>query len=148
MSAPVDFAAVFAQTAERLRDPVAHFRDLDLMLPQGIPGNLEHLRRALAALLDLGVPVAVRDPLAFGLAELCAADRVERIHSAQDYLTGFVRGVEVAQLVDGAQAIRLRELVNRAASVLFADELARIRRRHRARQVRARNKGDAPCPTI
>lgn len=143
MSSGVHFAEVFEQTRERLRDPVAHFRDLDLMLPEVIPQNLDHLRAALAQLLALGVPVAARDPLAFGLAEMCAADRAARIHSAQDHLSGFVRGVEVAGLVDEAQAIRLRELVNRAASVLFAQEMARIRRRHRARQVRARKK-EAP----
>ncbi|MEE1883378.1 hypothetical protein V0R55_24750 [Pseudomonas soli] len=147
MSEAVDFAAVAAQTAERLRDPVAHFRDLDLMLPQVIPGNLDHLRGALAALLELGVPALARDPLAFGLAELCAADRVAGIQSAQDYLAGFVYGVQQAQVIDGALADRLRALVNRAASVLFADEMARIRRRHRARQVRARQPGGAPCPT-
>lgn len=144
MSGAVDFAAVVAQTAERLRDPVAHFRDLDLMLPEVIPGNLAHLRGALAALLELGVPVAVRDPLAFGLAEMCAADLVERIRNTQEYLAGFVRGVAVAELVDAAQADRLSALVTRAASVLFAQEMARIRRRHRARQVRIRNKGDTP----
>lgn len=148
MSGAVGFAAVVAQTAERLRDPVAHFRDLDLMLPQVIPGNLAHLRGALAALLDLGVPVAVRDPLAFALAEMCSADRVERIRNTQEYLAGFVRGVAVAKLVDAAQADRLSALVTRAASVLFAPEMARIRRRFRARKVRARNQGDAPCPMI
>lgn len=143
MTGAVDFAAVVAQTAERLRDPVAHFRDLDLMLPQVIPANLSHLRGALAALLELGVPQAARDPVAFGLAEMCAADLTDRVRSAQDYLTGFVYGVQVAQLVDGAQADRLRELINRAASVLFNDELVRLRRRFRARQVRARKQGDA-----
>lgn len=147
MGKAADFAAVVAQAGERLRDPVQHFPTLDLMLPQVIPGNLDHLRGALAALLELGVPAAVRDPLAFGLAELCAADCVARIHSARDYLSGFVCGVQVAQVIDGALADRLRALVNRAASVLFADEMARIRRRHRARQVRARQPGGAPCPT-
>lgn len=147
VSASVSFAEVAAQTAERLRDPVAHFRDLDLMLPQVIPGNLEHLRGALAALLELGVPAVARDPLAFGLAEMCAADLTDRIRSAQDYLTGFVYGVQVARLVDGAQADRLRELVNRAARVLFNDEMVRLRRRFRARQGRARKSGGAQCPT-
>lgn len=139
MTEPVTFAAVAAQVAERLRDPVAHFRDLDLMLPEVIPGNLGHLRGALAALLELGVPVVARDPVAFGLASLCAADRVAGIQSAQDYLAGFVYGVQVAQVIDGAQADRLRALVNRAASVLFADDMARI-------QVRARQPGGAACP--
>lgn len=147
MSGAVDFAAVVAQTAEHLRDPVAHFRDLDLMLPQVIPANLSHLRGALAALLELGVPQAARDPVAFGLAEMCAVDLTDRVRSAQDYLTGFVHGARAAQLVDEVQAERLRELINRAASVLFNDELVRLRRRFRARQVRARKAGDAPCPT-
>lgn len=143
----VDFAEVFERTRERLRDPVAHFRDLDLMLPQVIPANLSHLRGALAALLELGVPVVARDPVALGLAHMCSGERVERVSGAQDYLAGFVDGVQAAKLIDAALADRLRELVNRAASVLFANELARLRRRHRARPLRARKQGGAQCPT-
>lgn len=131
MSAGVDFAQVFEQTRERLRDPVAHFADLDLWLPKLSEGRAKALRLALIELLEIGIGHNLAHPIAHGLASMYAADRYDQVSVGKWGTLGIVTGVEAAVAVRTEQAGRLRDLVEKVGRELWEQEFRRLKRRMR-----------------
>lgn len=131
MSAGVDFAQVFEQTRERLRDPVAHFADLDLWLPKLSEGRAKALRLALIELLEIGIGHNLAHPIAHGLASMYAADRYDQVSVGKWGTLGIITGVEAAVAVHDEQAGRLRDLVEKVGRELWEQEFKRLKRRMR-----------------
>lgn len=132
MSGGVEFAEVFEQTRERLRDPVAHFADLDLWLPALSEANAQALRLALVELLEIGIGHNLAHPIAHGLASMYAADRYDLVGVGKWGTLGIVTGVEAAVAVKAEQAKRLRALVDKVDRYLWDKAFKRLRRRARA----------------
>lgn len=133
MSVGVDFAQFFAQTRERLRDPVAHFRDLDLWLPQLSPDHATQLRAALVELLDMGIGHNLAHPIAHGLASMYAADRYDQVSIGRLGALGIITGLEAAVAIKAEQAKRLRALMDKIDVELWRKEFKRLKRQRRAR---------------
>lgn len=131
MSAGVDFAQVFEQTRERLRDPVAHFADLYLWLPKLSEDKAKALRLALIELLEIGIGHNLAHPIAHGLASMYAADRYDQVSVGKWGTLGIITGVEAAVAVREEQAGRLRDLVEKFGRELWEQEFKRLKRRMR-----------------
>lgn len=131
MTAGVDFAEVFERTRERLRDPVLHFCDLDLYLPQLSDDNAKALRGALVELLEVGISHNLAHPIAHGLASMYAADRYDQVGIGKWGTLGIITGVEAAVAVRDDQAERLRALVEKVGLELWRKEFKRVKRRMR-----------------
>lgn len=114
MSAPT-FAEAVQATAERLRDPVQHVRDLDLWVGNMDASAAARLRTALVPLLDLALPPAFRDPIAHALASISGQGSFYVLGCTEDHALGFVRGLLVAQCIDQSQSSRLDALIRNAA---------------------------------
>lgn len=134
MSGGVDFGEVFAQTAERLCDPVAHFRDLDLWLPELSPANAQALRGALVELLQLGVRHALIQPVAHGLASMYAAKRYGDAGADKWSVLGIITGLEAAEATTADKIRGLRDLVEKVGNALIRAELERLKRKRRVRK--------------
>lgn len=134
MSAGVDFAQVFEQTRERLRDPVAHFVDLDLWLPELSEANAQALRLALVELLEIGIGHNLAHPIAHGLASMYAANRYDQVSMGKWGTLGIVTGVEAAVAVGEDQAKRLRALVEKVDRYLWDKAFKRVKRRIHGRR--------------
>lgn len=134
MTVPVGFAQVFEQTRERLRDPIQHFRDLDLYLPSMTPDNVDALRLALAALLELGITHAFVHPLAHALAAMYAAERFGGVSDSKCCAMGIITGLEAAAVIEAGRIGCQRDLIEKVYSALWDKELARLKRRRRAGQ--------------
>ena len=133
MSGGIQFAEVFERTGERLRDPVEHFRDLDLYLSDMIPANANALRQALVELLGMGLSHAFIHPVAHGLAAMHAARRFDYVSGSKLGVLGVVTGLEAASVIDAERISRLRDLIEKTYSALWDCELERLKRRRRAR---------------
>ncbi|WP_339535665.1 hypothetical protein [Pseudomonas hunanensis] len=131
MTAGVEFAQVFEQTRERLRDPVQHFCDLDLYLPNLSEDNAKALRLALVELLEIGIGHNLAHPIAHGLASMYAADRYDQVSIGKWGTLGIITGVEAAVAVRDDQAGRLRALVEKVDLELWRKEFKRLKRRMR-----------------